>query len=117
MGIDSVKKGISRREFLWQGAVVAGAHLAVFSIPSVGGALLRNLRARGMSRWYEIVQDMKDEDKWHVNLFAAPVLGNLPRAKHLEHKVLFTEEMMSLKKQLPYPARFQYVDGRKEQTF
>lgn len=68
-------------------------------------------------RWYDVVQDMKDSHKWHVNLFAAPHLGDVENARHLSHRVIEASDIGLIKEKLEYPVRVQFRDGHREQIF
>lgn len=96
---------LSRRELLRQGP------------KALGELLFTTLLAPREHRWFELVQDRNHPGKWHVNLFAGPVLGDIAQANHLSYQAVETEDIVELKRQLPHPARLQFKDGRRESDF
>lgn len=103
-------KEVSRRDFLREVEETAAALAAMVASP-----LLAMLPVEERTLWYEVVQDMRREDRWHVNLFAAKEIGDLEKGKHLGHRVVRVEDVETIKGQLKYPARLQFQDGRTEQ--
>lgn len=106
-------KMLSRRRFTgyFCGALLTA--LAALGVPRLGSLLSWALRPH----WYEVVQDMRDPNKWHVNLFASPRIGDLEKAEHLGYRVVEASNIKKVLEQLGYPARIQFRNGHKEQAF
>lgn len=62
-------------------------------------------------RWYEIVQDMKSPELWHVNLFGARELGDLNHGLLLEHKLFGSNDLALMLDEIAYPLRIQFRNG------
>jgi hypothetical protein len=112
------RKAISRRQLLRSAPKALGAALALWAVSSPAAKLL-NAVSRGDQgvRWYEVVQDMKNTNRWHINLYTAKTLGDLEHGKLLSHRVVGTKEFLSMRQERKLPARFQFRDGQREQTF
>jgi len=107
----TMDKEVSRRDFLREVEEAAAALSAMVASP-----LLAILPDEERVLWYEVVQDMRSGDLWHVNLFAAKEMGDLEKGKHLGHRVVRAGDAEAIKGQLKYPARIQFQDGHTEQT-
>lgn len=114
MRLDGETQFLSRREVLRRAGLSLGVALGILSLPVLGTALVRYNGGWCKYRWYEVVQDREDGDKWHVNLFAAPRLGDLEQGEHLGYRVMDSGELERWRQNLLYPARFHFRDGHKE---
>lgn len=111
-GVERVRPITTRRRFLIYGAGALLAGMAIFL-----GAKYSPLRPGGGVKWYEVVQDMKEPGQWHVNLYSGPALGDLDKGRLLRHQVVAASQIGEIRGGLEYPARIQFLDGRREADF
>jgi hypothetical protein len=107
-----VSGGVTRKGFIMGVLGAAGTAVVV--------ALLRGRLGWGDGAgdyWYEMVQDMYQRGKWHVNLYRGPVRGDLSRGELVEHSVEDGLDVEMVKREAEYHWRVQYSDGRREQSF
>ncbi|GEM_PF-6665666 len=93
------------------------------SLATAGAAILAGRFIFGRERrvpgyhWYEVVQDVRQLDLWHVNLYAGPVRGDLAKGKLVSRWTRTSDNISTVKHGLENPWRIQYLDGPQEQSF
>ena len=104
---------VSRKQFILGGFAVLGLGFIAKSV------LVQFHRKDdfGGENWYEVVQDMRRPEVWHINLFSGPVRGDLHKAVLVRRWSEQTKGPSAIKRGLEYPWRVQYLDGPQEQSF
>lgn len=104
---------VSRKQFMLGG-------FAVLGLGFIAKSVLAQFRRRddpGGENWYEVVQDMRRPEVWHINLFSGPVRGDLHKAVLVRRWSEQTKGPSAIKRGLEYPWRVQHHDGPQEQSF